>query len=201
MRAFSRRREFTSVCPSSLLVFFTNKSKTTSTNGRREFTSKTWIHVACFFTTDRRGFTSTIWREFTSMQIHNTGASVAVMMQPVGRRRVITSRVTCQWQMFSPRKFFWRRPARSVAVEPQSWRSLVPFTTNMPPYTAIVTVGRGCPVTSYQFPSKDLHDEWFGMVERARHFGSGKCSLWEARPSSKTIVKITLRFLGSTEEA
>ena len=49
----------------------------------------------------------------------------------------------------------------------------------MPPYTAIVTVGRGYPVTSYQFPSKDLHDEWFGMVERARHFGSGKHSLWD----------------------
>ena len=34
-------------------------------------------------------------------------------------------------------------------------------------------------MTSCQFPSKDLHDEWFGMVERARHFGSGKYSLWD----------------------
>ena len=50
VRAFSRRREFTSVCPSSLLVFFTNKSKTTSTSGRRvnsrrkrEFTSHVFL--------------------------------------------------------------------------------------------------------------------------------------------------------------
>jgi len=49
----------------------------------------------------------------------------------------------------------------------------------MPPYTTVVTVGGAHPVTSCRFQSKDLHDEWFGMVERARHFGSGKCSPWD----------------------
>ena len=53
-----------------------------------------------------------------------------------------------------------------------------------------MTVGPGYPVTSYQFPSRDLHDEWFGMVERARNFCSEKYSLWDEVTEDEMVVFI-----------
>ena len=58
----------------------------------------------------------------------------------------------------------------------------------MPPHTASVTVGPGYPVASYQFPSRDLHDEWFGMVQRARNFCSEKNSLWDEVSEDEMVV-------------
>lgn len=59
---------------------------------------------------------------------------------------------------------------------------------DMPPYTANMTVGPGYPVVSYQFPSMDLHDEWFGMVQRARNFCSEKNSLWDEVSEDEMVV-------------
>ena len=51
-----------------------------------------------------------------------------------------------------------------------------------------MTVGPGYPVVSYQFPSRDLHDEWFGMVQRARNFCSEKNSLWDEVSEDEMVV-------------
>ena len=48
----------------------------------------------------------------------------------------------------------------------------------MASYTAVVTVGPQFPVVYYGFPSREVHDLWFGMVDRARNLVTDTEPLW-----------------------
>lgn len=68
----------------------------------------------------------------------------------------------------------------------------------MPPYTVNMTVGPSYPVTVYRFPSRELHDEWFALVDRARIYCSNNDSLWDEVTEDETVVFI-IEWFGIVE--
>ena len=59
----------------------------------------------------------------------------------------------------------------------------------MASYTAVVTVGPQFPVVYYGFPSREVHDLWFGMVDRARNLATDTVAqrVWPRARTDETV--------------